>query len=397
AHQPLLLQAVVDERLEQLERHLLRQAALGQLELRPHHDDRTAGVVDALAEQVLAEAALLALEGVGERLQGPVVRALEHAAAAAVVEEGVDGLLEHALLVAHDDLRGAQLQQLLQPVVAVDDAPVEVVEVAGGEPAAVERHEGPQLGRDDRDDVQDHPFRAVARLAEGVDHLEPLGRLEPADLARLGAHDDAQLLGQLVDVDALQQLLDGLGAHLGGEGLLGVLVAQLAEPLLGEQLPLLDLRLTGIDDDVALEVEDALEVAQADVQEVADAARQPLEEPDVRHRAGELDVAHALAAHPRTGDLDAALVADDAAVLHPLVLAAQALPVRDRTEDLGAEEAVALRLESPVVDRLGLGDLTIAPGTDLLRRSDRDLDRVEILERLWLVKAAEWLQLSFLP
>ena len=36
-----------------------------------------------------------------------------------------------------------------------------------------------------------------------------------------------------------------------------------------------------VDDDVGLEVEDPLEVAQRDVEQVADAARQPLEEPDV--------------------------------------------------------------------------------------------------------------------
>ena len=91
--------------------------------------------------------------------------------------------------------------------------------------------------------------------------------------------------------------------------------------------------------------------------------RQPLEEPDVRDRAGELDVAHALAAHPRPGDLDAALVADDAAVLHALVLAAEALPVGDRAEDLGAEQTVALRLEGPVVDGLRLGDLAVSSTT----------------------------------
>ena len=57
-----LLQAVIDEGLEQLERHLLGQAALVQLQLRTDHDHRTARVVHALAQQVLAEAALLALE-----------------------------------------------------------------------------------------------------------------------------------------------------------------------------------------------------------------------------------------------------------------------------------------------------------------------------------------------
>ena len=68
-------QPLHDERLEQLERHQLGQAALVQLERRADHDDRTAGVVDALAEQVLAEPALLALEHVGQRLERAVARA----------------------------------------------------------------------------------------------------------------------------------------------------------------------------------------------------------------------------------------------------------------------------------------------------------------------------------
>ena len=194
-------------------RHLLRQAGLVELELRPDDDDRAARVVDALAEQVLAEAALLALEGVGERLQRPVVGALEHAAAAAVVEQRVDGLLQHALLVADDDLGRAQLEQLLQPVVAVDDAPVEVVQVGGREAAAVQGNQGAQLRRDDRDDVQDHPVGAVARAAERVAHLEALGGLLALDLRGLRLHDHAELFRQHVDVDALQQLLDRAGAH----------------------------------------------------------------------------------------------------------------------------------------------------------------------------------------
>src|SRR5216117_3962128 len=100
------LEAVVNERLEQLERHLLRQAALVQLQLGADHDDRTARVVDALAEQILTESALLALERIGERLEWPVVGAAQHTAAAAVVEERVHGFLEHALFVADDDVRG---------------------------------------------------------------------------------------------------------------------------------------------------------------------------------------------------------------------------------------------------------------------------------------------------
>ena len=72
-------QALHDEGLEQLQRHLARQAALVQLQLRADDDDRTAGVVHTLAQQVLAEAALLALEHVGKRLQGTVARARDGA------------------------------------------------------------------------------------------------------------------------------------------------------------------------------------------------------------------------------------------------------------------------------------------------------------------------------
>ena len=44
---------VVNERLEELESHLLRQTALMQFQLRTHYDYRTARVVNAFTEQVL--------------------------------------------------------------------------------------------------------------------------------------------------------------------------------------------------------------------------------------------------------------------------------------------------------------------------------------------------------
>ena len=175
--QALGVEPGVDERLEQLERHLLGQAALVQLELRTGDDHRAARIVDALAEQVLAEAALLALEHVGQRLQRTLVGAGDDAAAAAVVEQRVDRFLQHALLVADDDVRRAQLDQPLQAVVAVDHAAIEVVEVRGREAAAVERHQRAQLGRDHRHDVEDHPFGAVARIDEAFDDLQPLDDL----------------------------------------------------------------------------------------------------------------------------------------------------------------------------------------------------------------------------
>ena len=96
-------------------------------------------------------------------------------------------------------------------------------------------------------------------------------------------------------------------------------------------------------------------------------------------RRGKLDMAHALAPDLGERHLDAALLADDALVLHALVLAAQALVVLHRAEDARAEQAVALRLEGAVVDRLRLLDLPIGPGQNFLRARNADANLVEIL------------------
>ena len=245
------LELVVDERLEQLQRHLLGQTALVQLQLGPDDDDRAAGVVDALAEQVLTEAALLALQRVGQRLQRTVVRATQHAAAAAVVEQRIDRFLQHALLVADDDVGRLQLDQLLQPVVAVDDAAIEVVEVRGREPAAVERHQrrssGGMTGMTSR---IIHSGLLVDLRNESTTRSRL--RTSASSAPRLGAFA-AELLRELIDVDALQQLLDRLGAHLRAELHRAVLFTRLCGQLLGEQLVLLEIGVARIDDDVSLE------------------------------------------------------------------------------------------------------------------------------------------------
>src|SRR5690348_4780508 len=373
------LELRVDEWLEELERHLLRQAALMQLQFGADNDDRAARIVDALAQEVLAEAALLAFQHVRERLQRAFVGAGNDPAAPAVIEQRIDGFLQHALLVPHDDVGRAQLDEALQPIVAVDDAAVEVVEVGGGEAAAIERHERAQLGRDDRHDFEDHPFRPAMRLDERLDELQPLHELFAARLggriAQLFAEPDLFLLA----IDRRQHDAERLGADRGGELVLAVIVLRLQILFLIEQLMQLERRQARLDDDIALEIKDLFEIFQSHVEQQADAARQGLQEPDMRHGRGQLYMAHAVAAYLRQGDLDAALLADDPAVLHALVLAAQALVILDWPENAGAEQAVPLGLEGTIVDRLRLLDLAVGPGADALRAGDRDTDLVEAL------------------
>jgi hypothetical protein len=94
-------------------------------------------------------------------------------------------------------------------------------------------------------------------------------------------------------------------------------------------------------------------------------------------RRGQLDVAHPLTAHLGASDLDAAALADDALEADTLVLAAVALPVASRSEDLLAEQAVLLWLERAVVDGLRLLDLAEGPVTDVVRGGKTDAEFIE--------------------
>src|SRR3984893_13618952 len=96
-------------------------------------------------------------------------------------------------------------------------------------------------------------------------------------------------------------------------------------------------------------------------------------------RRGERNMPHAFAPHQRQGHLNAAFLADDALVFHPLIFATQALVVLDRTEDPGAEKSIAFRFEGTVIDCLRLFDLAEGPGQNLLRARDRNLDLIESL------------------
>ena len=101
--------------------------------------------------------------------------------------------------------------------------------------------------------------------------------------------------------------------------------------------------------------------------------------PDMNRRGSQLDVAHALASDLRAGHLDAASLTDNALEADTLVLAARALPVLGRTEDLLAEESVLFGLERAVVDGLRLLDLTVGPHADGIRGGETDLQVGEVV------------------
>ena len=121
-------------------------------------------------------------------------------------------------------------------------------------------------------------------------------------------------------------------------------------------------------DEVRGEVDNLLEVLWGHVEEVSEAARHTLEEPDVGHGSSELDVAHPLAADLGTRHFNAAPLADNSAETHSLVLPAVALPVSRWTEDALVEEAILFRLERSIVDCFWLFYLAKRPGPNLVGR-----------------------------
>ncbi len=389
-------QLVVDKGLEKLQSHFFRQTALVEPEFGTHDDYGAAGIVYSFTEQVLAEAALLAFQRIGERFKGPVVRSPQDAAASAIVKQRVDGFLKHALFVAHDDVGSVQLHEFLQAVIAINHAPVEIIEIGGGKSAAIERHQRPQLRRKHGDDVQDHPLGLIPALAEGIHDTQPLGILDALLQTGIVLHLLAQFFAELFDIDVAKELFNGFGAHSGAE-LSGIFGLQLAEFLFRQELALLDAgHFAGIDNDESLEIKNALQIAHGDIQQVANARRQALEKPHVRARRSQFDVTKALAPHFAEGNFDAALIADHSAMLHALVFAAQTLPIRDRTENLGAKQAIALRFERAVIDGLRLGHFAVGPGTNLFRAGQADANGIEIRDQAGTVIGAATIQ-GFLP
>src|SRR6202790_699598 len=117
----------------------------------------------------------------------------------------------------------------------------------------------------------------------------------------------------------------------------------------------------------------------------------------MRTGRSQLNVAEALAPDFAESDFHAALVANDAAMLHTLVFAAQALPIGDGAKNLGAEKTVAFGFEGAVVDGLRLGDFAVRPGTDFFRTRQADSNRIEIGDQTGAIIRAAAIQGCFLP
>ena len=114
---------------------------------------------------------------------------------------------------------------------------------------------------------------------------------------RLFFHLGPQLFGHGGKVQLFQELLDAFGAHHGDE-LIGVFLLELSIAIVAEHLTFTQPSLfLSRHDDVGFKVKNPLQLAHGNVQELTDAARQALKEPDVGARGGQFNVCQPLATY----------------------------------------------------------------------------------------------------
>ena len=104
------------------------------------------------------------------------------------------------------------------------------------------------------------------------------------------------------------------------------------------------------------------------------------------NRRCQFNVAHAFATHFLQRDFHTTFFADNAAIFHPLIFAAQTFVVFDRSKNTRTEQAVTFWFERAVVDGFGLLDLTEGPRQDPFGGGQRDLDFVKRFRRCDRVK-----------
>ena len=95
----------------------------------------------------MAESTLLTLDHIGERLERTLIGTSDSPAASTVIQQRVNGLLQHALLVTHNDIGRVQIQQALESIVTVNHPAIQIVEIRGCEAAAIERYQRAQIRR----------------------------------------------------------------------------------------------------------------------------------------------------------------------------------------------------------------------------------------------------------
>ena len=102
----------------------------------------------------------------------------------------------------------------------------------------------------------------------------------------------------------------------------------------------------------------------------------------MNYRRSQLNVPHPLSAHATVSHFDPTPIADHALVLHATIFAASTFPVLFWAKNSLAEQTIAFRSISPIVNRLWLLDFTERPTTNVVRTRQSNTHSPEIVNSL---------------
>ena len=64
---------------------------------------------------------MLSFDHIGEGFQRALIGSRDGTATSTVIQQRINRLLQHALFIAHDDIRGVQIKQALETIITVND------------------------------------------------------------------------------------------------------------------------------------------------------------------------------------------------------------------------------------------------------------------------------------
>ena len=278
----------------------------------------------------------------------------------AVVYKRVDGFLKHTFFVSDNYIGSFKLHHSFKAVVSVDNAPVQIVKVGGGEAAAVQKHHGADIRRNNGYNVKYHPFGAVSALSERFNHVKPFENLH--SLLSLSAYKlGFKLFRKSVQIDFLKEKLYRFRAHSGAEIVL-IALSHIVVFLFGEELTFCEnSALAGIGNDIFGEIKHLFKPFGRDIQHLPYTGGSAPEIPYMRNGSRKLDAAHTLSSDLAPCHLYAAALAGLSLKTDFLVFSAGAFPVLRGSENTLAEKAVPFRLLSAVIYGFGAVNHSVAP------------------------------------
>ena len=291
----------------------------------------------------------------------------------AIVDQCVHCFLKHPLFISNDDIRCIQFQHSFQTVVTVDDTAIQIVQVRCCVPTAIEHNHRAEIRRDNRNNIQNHPFRTVAGEAECLYNFQTLEQLDTLLSGIQTTQFCFQLCGQFIQINFTKQCFDGFCAHLCIK-FIAVFFSIRDIFLFGQQLLFRQISVARIQYNVLGEVQDFFQTLLRNFQHLSDSGRGTFEVPDMGNGCSQFDMTHSFPTYFRTCNFYAAAVADFPFKTNFLKLAAVTLPVLGWPEDSLAVQTVSFRFLCPIVNGFRAFYCAIRPFPDAFRGSEPDFN-----------------------